>query len=197
MKIGIISVPHTGTHFIANLFNAKFPLLHAKPQTNDDNTILYHHPYVIASFEKLDSEGYALICPMRHPMVTMRSWINWQDSFNKQDGRIQNIPNLENTTSERAEWNIDPERVPMLYKNLIWGSELYDVNFIPIDSPVRQKYLDKLNKKLKTNIATEWKPLNSIGKHYLDIPPYYKSLVNNLINENINFFKQFYPDVTK
>lgn len=190
MKFAILTIPHTGTHFVLNLLGGTRDNLHdwmSKKFDANGHNFFVAHIYRLPVFEIMESEGYNIICPMRHPITTVRSW---HDRYTKDPIEIpdEGVPGY----VENLERYINPEFVPNLYKSLITADQLYDINFLPIDSPKREEFLQKLNEKLGLSLETEWRPLNSHGESTLDIPEPLLTRTKDLIYENPEFFGKFY-----
>jgi hypothetical protein len=173
MKFAILSIPHTGTHFVTKLLTGE-----TEVNMGTSETLYTSHVYKLSAFEKAQQEGYVIVCPMRHPVTTMHSWAKW----------AAKLP--ENYSGDI----VSPKNVPTLYRNLIWADELFDVNFIPIDSPHRDEYLDRFNKKYSLSLSTVWKPENSIGESRVQAAEYLIEKVARLMKDNREFFENFYND---
>jgi hypothetical protein len=119
---------------------------------------------------------------MRHPLTTVRSWLTWEDT-------------LDPEYDEKDRQYINPEWVVTnLYKNVIMADQLYDVDFIPVDSPYKEDFLRKFNQKHRTEFITQWRKENSIRKDHLDIPQGLSEKVAELMMNNREFFSRFYED---
>ena len=189
MKFAIMTVPHTGTHFVLNLLggsrDALADWMNKKFEANGHDFFVAH-VYRLPLFEKMESEGYNLICPVRHPITTVKSW---HDKYTKEPIVI---PDDMGDRIAEVEKYVKPSWVPNLYKSMIVANQLYDINFIPIDSPRREEYLSKFSDRYGLDLKTEWRPLNSHGKSTIDIPDDLLIKTQNMMNENKEFFDMFY-----
>jgi hypothetical protein len=179
VKFAILSIPHTGTHFVLNLLGGHRENLldwMNKVFEASGHEFYVSHTYLLPVFERVVDHGFNIVMPMRHPITTVRSWRNWEA---KSD--------IEHKTEL-----VKSKYVPRMYKNIITIDQLYDINYISVDSPNREQLLDDFNKKFGLNLSTEWKPLNSIGKHTEDIPEELEEETLKLIKENPKFFGRFY-----
>jgi hypothetical protein len=157
-----------------------------KPFEAGGNQFFVAHVYRLPVFELMEEHRYNIICPLRHPITTVKSW---HDKYTKEPMEVPD--DLSDMVDEvqkycRTEW------VPNLYKNIIFADKLYDINFIPIDSPRRDEYLRKFKKKFGLHLNTFWKPLNSHGVSTVDTPDELLTSTQDLINENPEFFGKFY-----
>ena len=76
--------------------------------------------------------------------------------------------------------------------NLITLSQLYDVSFIPIDSPRRDYWIEALNKKFNLSLTTNWRPLNSIGEYVTTTPEELRKATDELLSTEEAFFNKYY-----
>lgn len=189
MKFAIMTIPHTGTHFVLNLLGGSRDELADwmnKKFYANGHDFYVSHIYRLPLFEMMESEGYTLVTPIRHPMTTVKSWY---DKYQKEPIVVPD--DLSDKVAEIEKY-VKPDFVPNLYKSLVVASQLYDINFIPIDSPRREEYLRKFNEKFRLGLRTSWRPLNSHGESTLDIPETLKTKTQNVIDENPEFFGMFY-----
>lgn len=168
----LLSIPHTGTHFVNSLLGGGNQLT----LNEDEHGIYTSHIYRMAIFEKVSQAGMKIVAPMRHPLTTAESWCKWAAAH------------PENYNDEL----VNPSVVPSLYKKMIMGSQLYDVDFIPIDSPYREEHLRRFNRKHGLDITTQWKPLNSIGDVTASMPAGLAENIAQLMSSNRDFFEKFY-----
>jgi hypothetical protein len=178
MKFAILSIPHTGTHFVSDLLGGPNDLPPEKMHTElncGENQFYISHIYLLPEFERAEDQGYTIVCPLRHPIKTIESWCNWAE-----------------ITGEYKKDHMQPEYVLKMYKSLIWASELYDLNILPIDSPKREHWLDVFNKKYGLNLATRWRPLNSIGEYVTSTPEELRKKTDHLLTDNSEFFGRYY-----
>jgi hypothetical protein len=191
MKFAIMSVPHTGTHFVLNLLGGSRDELadwmNKEFRANNGHVFYVSHVYRLPIFEMVESKGYNIIAPLRHPITTVKSW---HDKYTKEPVEIpEGMTDQEVAEIERY---VKPSWVPKLYKAMIVASQLYDINFIPIDSPHRDDYLRKFKKKFGLQLNTFWKPLNSHGESTIELPDDLLTSTQNMMNENKEFFDMFY-----
>jgi hypothetical protein len=190
MKWAILSIPHTGTHFVLDLLGGSVPKLKEQmniPYEQNGNSYYVSHSYRLTIFEIMEDQGYEIVCPMRHPITTIISWANWQARQPVDLNAVVGGDNLPDV------WQyFEPDFVPKLYRGIITANQLYNINFLPIDSEYRQDYLDCFNRKYNLNITTQWKPLNSIGEHDEQVPERLIDEVEHLTKSNPEFFGMFY-----
>ena len=193
MKYAIMTIPHTGTHFVLNLLGGTRDNLKDWMNTKfnaNGNDYYVSHNYRLPIYEMMESMGYIIVTPIRHPLTTVRSWI---DRYKKEP-----IPLPDDIHSDTyvidAEKYVNPDWVPNLYKSLITIDDLYDVNYIPIDSPYREEYLRKFNARYNLELTTQWRPLNSHGETTYDIPPELLAKTAEMMQDNRDFFKRFYDE---
>ena len=168
MKFAILSVPHTGTHFVSDLLGGPDSGL---ADVMGTRYVTEEHELYVSHV----SEGFSIVAPLRHPAQTMESWCNW--------GHI---------TGQYKEGYTQPSYVPTMFKNLIVMSDIYDITFLPIDSPKREFFLDEFNLKFGLQLETGWRPLNSIGEYKTTTPPELKELTEELLTEHRQFFDKYY-----
>jgi hypothetical protein len=201
LKIAIISVPHTGTHFVFQMFGGEGVVKMGEPYDTKEHRIISNHTNFPAVFEEAEQAGYTIVTPMRHPLTTLRSWMTWQHTYLTDPEKIERLRERTRKDGdcsiqialsyEDAIRAIDPKRVVMHFKSLIAMNDIYDINFFPCDSSNRQEFLDSFNKKYKQSLETQWKPVNSIGTHTQDIPfDLYKEMME-LMDSEKEFFDKF------
>jgi hypothetical protein len=142
----------------------------------DAGDIYTSHIYQLTAFERADQEQRMIIVPMRHPITTMHSWAKWAAK----------------STEDYSGDIVNPKNVPNLYKNIIWADELFDINYVPIDSPYREEFLYKLRRRTGLPLVTEWAPLNSIGQSDVQASDYLIEKAERLMDDNREFFENFY-----
>jgi len=192
MRWSVVSIPHTGTHSVLDILGGTVP--HLKEMMNipyciDGCEYYVAHLYRSTLIERVLSYGYEVVIPMRHPVKTVESWCNWQE---KNPVQIENVVGADNLPE--VEQYFEPEWVLKLFRTLIWLDELYpgDLNYLPVDAPTRDYYLDKLNHKYNLSLTTNWRPLNSIGEYVTDTPKELREATDNLLKDNKEFFSRFY-----
>ena len=192
MKIAIMTIPHTGTHFVLNLLGGTRDNLADwmnKKFDANGHSFYVSHTYRLPIFEMMESEGYTIVSSLRHPITTVKSW---HDQYTKTPLEIPEDVDDTRIYPPHIEKYVTVNNLPNLYKGLIMASQLYDINFIPIDSPKREEFLEVFNMKYGLDLKTEWRPLNSHGEHTLDIPSDLLDQTNKMMKENKEFFDRFY-----
>jgi hypothetical protein len=137
-------------------------------QTGDPNEVIFVH----VDTKQLD---YLLelvasnntIIPLRHPKVTAQSWIA-RHKCTKQMCRN--------------------------FRTIVYTLDPLNPHYLPIDSPDRQKYLDKINEDMDLDLKTDWEPTgkrlgNDKLRHY-DCPADPQTL--KLCEEIKPFLDRFY-----
>ena len=179
MKIAILSIPHTGTHFINQLLGGGDRVEMLGLNTTGDHQLYVSHTYNLKVFRGVHDQGYEIVVPMRHPITTLNSWATW----------------AEKSPIEHKGHMVKPAYVPTLYRQLIEASKVFQLNFLPIDSPYREEFLEQFNTKYHLNLTTQWKPLNSIGQDRLEATSGIRKEMEKLIESNADFFNQFYKEL--
>jgi hypothetical protein len=200
MKVAILSIPHTGTHFVFDLFGGKSIVRPGVESVTDSGTkIICKHINFPAVFEEMSSKDYVICTPMRDPLVTLRSWYQWQYKYIM---KPQDITELREKRKAAGDCGIDlelpyfeaceaikPERVLMHFKALIQMDDIYDINYFPVDSINRQSFLDEFNRKYGTSLKTKWKPRNTIGAHEQEVPVKEQQKLKEFLKDNKEFFE--------
>ena len=178
-KFAILSIPHTGTHFVFKLLGGSGEMNMNEVTKYPEAEIYVGHIYKITVFERLSQAGFQIVVPMRHPLTTVSSWVTWEDT-------------IDHEYTPEVKQYANSGYVPQLYRNLIMADQLYDIDYIPVDSPYKHDFLRAFNRKHNKDYVTQWKPENSIQKEHLSVP---RSLVEDvamLMDENREFFERFY-----
>ena len=179
MKFAILSIPHTGSHFVNHLLGGGDRIEMLGLNTTGDHQLYVSHTYNLKVFRGVKEQGYEIVVPMRHPIATLNSWATWADK----------------SPIEHKGHMVRPAYVPTLFKQLIAASKKFKLNFLPVDSPYREEFLELFNKKYHLSLTTKWKPLNSIGQDRLEATPDIRKEMEELIEGNPDFFNQFYKEL--
>lgn len=173
MEIIEISVPYTGTNFLAKLFTDRgFQRIGMTERASEPDVIRVAHcikPTQVDPALKHASEGKPLVLPCRHPFRV-------EESFKRkgQDDYLEMmIPAFENLIHKFA--------------------PLTDL-VLCVDSPRREQQLEHIKKTLGLPLETEWPVVASkSGTYHTELPDFRPSRpVLNLLNENREFFGRFY-----
>jgi hypothetical protein len=179
-RFAILSVPHTGTNFVCHLLGGPKKLevkdmdsLH----TEGPHDLFLAHTYRMSCYQYAYEHGFEIVVPMRHPVKTCESWMNWR---------------LKADEKHHDQWWMQ-EDVPLkLFKTLITMDQLFDISYLPIDGPYKREYLDCFNKKHGLNLKTKWRKRNSIGKYVTTLPDGLREEAEKFIQDNSEFFCRFY-----
>lgn len=169
MIINIPTIPHTGSYLVADgLFGGFKRLgLNSKPE---NGCKYFDHLFL----HKIDAwkgkmEAYPSIIPLRHPILTAVSW---------------------------ARRNRDLGEMCVMWYVLVEQLDRYNPYYIPVDSPNRNDWLDRLNKGLRLDLSTNWPIINS--KHNTfeatieDIPEDNREQIERLCKNLDDFLSRFY-----
>lgn len=174
MKILIPTVPHTGTHLLSSFFEkAGFASVPVHMQNKPENSVTTTHidtPTRMKAVTKSMKE-FTTVVPIRHPYLVAESWMR----------REQRL-----------------ERMYAAYRRLPY---LYEMGalFVPVDSPERDSFIERMNDKLGTNIRPDWGEVingyqNTHNMTYKDIEPLPE--VKALAEDLNTFLANFYGELT-
>lgn len=134
MVILIPTIPHTGTKLLADslLFEFEHNALINKPK-NGQKIDDHIYPEKITRWKELMQE-YPAIVPLRHPIKCAVSW-------------------------ERR--NRDLGEMVVMWYILVEQLDQFNPHYLPIDSPKRNQYLNRINQSLGLKLSTDWPITNS------------------------------------
>ncbi|MCP4317736.1 MAG: hypothetical protein GY789_17385 [Hyphomicrobiales bacterium] len=170
MRVVLISVTHTGTNLLEDILKnggfSRFPLEGGPRDVEGDAYYVGHvlHMNHSRQAEALGRE-IPVICPLRHPYRVEESW--------KRRGK--NIGEM-----------VDA------FRDLVGRSS--GANFLPVDIPGRNYWLERLAGVLGRDLATDWPVKRSVcGTHSLELGECTPSLpVVALARELSEFLRGFY-----
>ena len=141
----IPSVWHSGTHFMTDQVVPDFTAHHfdhrgwiAGSPRGDIQVRCHCEPEFAKSLQRWGKEGQCLV-PMRHPILVAQSW--------KARGKTGRFLEL------AAQWKLLKDHIAP-----------HDPLYLPIDSPDRENWLDKIRNFLNSEIQTDWPVIMSCNK---------------------------------
>ena len=134
MFVFVASVHHTGTQFTQKLFvDLDYEVTDKLPGETENNGNYFHRCHISDSCRTELNEwlhrGVPLIVPLRHPLAVMRSWLARGKSVEEMCRQFELLFEL-----------VDPHQ-PL---------------YLPLDSPLRDKYFTNLRLKVDLSLNTDW-----------------------------------------
>ena len=168
----IASIPHTGTHLCKHIFCnvPKRPRLQIKYGRLDPEVWIpdgWFHEHITQEsmrFIRHWAQAVPVIVPMRHPIDVAVSWV----TRNKKIGDL-----------------IDE------YRRLFSIDRDYELLYLPIDTPDREEWLEKIDKKMEWETKTNFPVIKSIGKKQ-ELTTREAAEIGAFVTENMEFFSRFY-----
>lgn len=167
--IVVVSIHHTGTNFTMDEILRYWESHHAEYELY--NFGIPHGKARVHMetrfFKLLDfwCKNACVIVPMRHPEKVIRSWI---------------------ARNKRL------EALAIQYDILKTRVDPYDPLYLPIDSPDRERWLDRLRAKTGKPHRTDWRTIMSCGKSP-DLNDKGRLLLESVTEDG--FFDKFYPEL--
>lgn len=139
MRVVIASIPHTGTNFAKRLFRDKgwedCPF-NQEPSTPDAFNVGHiRDDDLFPMGLRLAEHGIPLICPFRHPYRVEESWRRQKRGSSKELVRC--------------------------FQLLINKCLPHNPYILPVDSPIRERWLDEMAKGLGIPLKTDWEVINT------------------------------------
>ena len=112
---------------------------------------------------------YTTIIPMRHPRAVALSWARRE---------------------KKLRWNLEK-----LWENLITKIDPLDPLYLPVDSPLRGEYLEKIEAALGREIHVDWSPFRGTDKvdFSVGLDMEQDDRIRRLMQRHEAFFDRFWP----